>query len=679
MEKLYYEFDKEKLEKAIEKWVNFYNKNLGDIENAFLSFSDEFINNRIGIGEFLQAVNIIIKEFQYAPNSIALNRLLEKGIIKIKEHFESQGKKSDINIYEILIDIYYTEYEFDKAYSTAKELLEIDDNNKTALLSIAGYEGEIKDYKYEIIDAAIINNIALYYSDKYETAYYEYEYNKITDEKVQENINKSNTEEYFNKAEKYNKYLIAYSNSNDIYNIMEQYDIIKNPYIYVWCYYEKLTEPYLPMAQSNLGTLYKIKYLKDKDIVNYKNAEKLFQESIKNYENFYGNVHTYIKDPIINLVYLYYENGKYKKAHEIIYKYTNVLPKDSDYFMLLGRAIYKEKECKRNADIALEYLKESIRLLNFIDEGSFEYAMTEAFRSIMLIHEMQKKEHIHYDAARENLEQLNIYHLKKLEFSIPAVTIAFNIEAYELCSNIASYIIQNYDLDKDLYTRILKYLLESLHRGNKDNTETLINIFNKEDFYNYELIISLINECAKSEVLKEDINIENKNVLIDIYEIMSNTRKELVVMRLFDYVRNADAYANKTFDKDMNEEITNKVAKWKGENLNLKYNNKEYVLCYHFHSSNKIEKDENGDIIKDNRGKPLRRLPDKNWIAINQIRDSLAHRVNEKTSDVNEEIINAKKAREFINANFEYIIQCLFSVIIENNLLTDEKFRSDEF
>ena len=280
MEKLYYEFDKEKLEKAIEKWVNFYNKNLGDIENAFLSFSDEFINNRIGIGEFLQSVNIIIRKFQYAPNSIALNQLLEKGIIKIKEHFESQGKKSDINIYEILIDIYYTEYEFDKAYSTAKELLEIDDNNKTALLSIAGYEGEIKDYKYEIIDAAIINNIALYYSDKYETAYYEYEYNKITDEKVQENINKSNTEEYFNKAEKYNKYLIAHS--NDIYKIMEQYNIIKNPYIYVWCYYEKLTEPYLPMAQSNLGTLYKIKYLKDKDIVNYKNAEKLFQESIKN-------------------------------------------------------------------------------------------------------------------------------------------------------------------------------------------------------------------------------------------------------------------------------------------------------------------------------------------------------------------------------------------------------------
>ncbi|WP_181292135.1 hypothetical protein, partial [Brachyspira hampsonii] len=564
----------------------------------------------------------------------------------------------------------------DKAYSTAKELLEIDKNNKTALLSIAGYEGEINDYKYEIIDAAIINNMAFYYTNKYEEGYYEDEYNKIIDEKVQENINKSNNEVYFNKAEKYNKYLISYS--KDIYDLMEICN--KNTNIYIWCYHAKLWQPYLPMVQSNLGILYKIKYIKNKDIENYRKAEKLFQESIKNYKNFNENVvHTYIKDPIINLVSLYYENGKYKEAHEIIYKYTYVLPQDSDYFMLLGRAIYKKEECERNADRSLEYLKESIRLLNFIDEGSFKYGMTEAFRSIMLIYEMQQNGHINYDAARENLEQLYIYHLKKLEFSIPAVTIAFDIKAYELCSSIASYIIQNYDLEKDSYTIMLKYLLDSLHRANKDNTKTLINIFKKDDFNNYKLIIKLINECAKSEVLKEDTDIKNKNVLIDIYEIMSNTRKELVIMRLFDYVRNADAYANKTFDKDMKEEITNKVAKWKGDDISMKYNNKEYVLCYHFHSSNKIEKDENGNIVKDNRGKPLRRLPDKNWIAINQIRDSLAHRVNEKTSDVNKEIINAKKARVFINSNFEYIIKCLFNVIIKNNLLTDEQFRSDEF
>lgn len=90
--------------------------------------------------------------------------------------------------------------------------------------------------------------------------------------------------------------------------------------------------------------------------------------------------------------------------------------------------------------------------------------MTEAFRSIMLIYEMQQNGHIHYDAARENLEQLYIYHLKKLEFSIPTVKTAFDIEAYELCSDIANYIIQNYDLEKNLYTIMLKYLLYSLQR-----------------------------------------------------------------------------------------------------------------------------------------------------------------------------------------------------------------------
>lgn len=129
---------------------------------------------------------------------------------------------------------------------------------------------------------------------------------------------------------------------------MKQYNIIKNPYIYVWCYHAKLYQPYLPMVQSNLGTLYKIKYVKDKDIENYRKAEKLFQESIKNYKNFNENVvHAYIKDPIINLVSLYDENEKYEEAHEIIYKYTDILPKDSDYFMLLGRAIYKKKNAKK--------------------------------------------------------------------------------------------------------------------------------------------------------------------------------------------------------------------------------------------------------------------------------------------------------------------------------------------
>ncbi|PTY40514.1 hypothetical protein, partial [Brachyspira hampsonii] len=74
MEQLYYDFNKEKLGELIKKWIISSEKKLGDIENAFLYFSNEFINNKIDIGDFLQLVNFIIREFQFAENSIALNQ-----------------------------------------------------------------------------------------------------------------------------------------------------------------------------------------------------------------------------------------------------------------------------------------------------------------------------------------------------------------------------------------------------------------------------------------------------------------------------------------------------------------------------------------------------------------------------------------------------------------------------
>ena len=40
----------------------------------------------------------------------------------------------------------------------------------------------------------------------------------------------------------------------------------------------------------------------------------------------------------------------------------------------------------------------------------------------------------------------------------------------------------------------------SLHKLNKDNSKNLLDIFNNEDFKNYEYIIKLINECAGIEV-----------------------------------------------------------------------------------------------------------------------------------------------------------------------------------
>lgn len=174
---------------------------------------------------------------------------------------------------------------------------------------------------------------------------------------------------------------------------------------------------------------------------------------------------------------------------------------------------------------------------------------------------------------------------------------------------------------------------------------------------------------------------------------MSVSREELIVMRLFDYIRNADAYANMKINNDTEELETDRIARWKGENVEIK---NEYILCYHFHSSSEIQykKDEYGNFQLNEKGEKIpirisvrgerrktiwRKFPAENWIAVNQIRDTLAHRINENDTDVNEAIRTTKNAREFIEANFTSIIECLFNVIKENGLLTDDKFNSEDF
>lgn len=554
-------------------------------------------------------------------------------------------------------------YDNIKVYELSKELLDIDEGNKIALLYLSAYEGEGKNQKlifnYSISDLAILNNLANYYRDNNE----------------------------IDKAIKYYEIIISLTkNGNYLKEVL--------PYHYMWGYYRiSNTQPYLPVAQSNLGDCYHTKYKEDKNIENYRKAEKLYKESIKNYIEFYfkySGPQPYIKDPIINLVNLYYEEEKYKEAYNLIYKYSDLLPRDSDYYRLIGNCIYRENSCKETAEKSLESLKNSIRELNFIDPASFEYAMIDAFNTIMLMYEMQEKKHIFYDAAKESLNQLYVYNAEKPNFNLQALPISFKINDYELCSKIALYIIKNYPIEEKI---VLEYLIISLHRLNKDNSKNLLDIFNNEDFKNYEYIIKLINECVGIEVLNKSVKIKNKKILISLYEIMSVSRKELIVMRLFDYIRNADAYANMKINNDTEELETDRIARWKGENVEIK---NEYILCYHFHSSSEIQykKDEYGNFQLNEKGEKIpirisvrgerrktiwRKFPAENWIAVNQIRDTLAHRINENDTDVNEAIRTTKNAREFIEANFTSIIECLFNVIKENGLLTDDKFNSEDF
>lgn len=674
MEQLYLAFDEMELKKSLALFYEIFNRKNRDIENAFIEFADEYMKGKMSLAVFLQVVNLNIQSYQHVNRGIAHIERLLPAILNIKDYYNKKNEKVPADIYELLICIYNSKYDKESALLTSKELLSIDKENKVAKMSLASYEAEkeksIQNFSTE--DLAILNNRALFYS---------------------------NNEKYkdIDKSIEYNKYIIniMMENENYYYDIIGKYNINLNNcyYIYVWNYFGAILEPYLPVAQSNLGDCYHTKYKEDKNIENYRNAEKLYKESIKNYIEFYFKYSVpqpYIKDPIINLVNLYYEEEKFEEAHNLIYKYSDLLPIDSDYYRLIGNCIYRENPCKETAEKSLESLKNSIRELNFIDPASFEYAMIDAFNTIMLMYEMQEKKHISYDAAKESLNQLYVYNAEKPNFNLQALPISFKINDYELCSKIALYIIKNYPIEEKI---VLEYLIISLHKLNEDNSDKLLKIFNEKDFNNYEYIIKLINECAGIEVLNKSVKINNKKVLIDIYEIISVSRKELIVMRLFDYIRNADAYANMKINNDTEELETDRIARWKGENVEIK---NEYILCYHFHSSSEIQykKDEYGNFQLNEKGEKIpirisvrgerrktiwRKFPAENWIAVNQIRDTLAHRINENDTDVNEAIRTTKNAREFIEANFTSIIECLFNVIKENGLLTDDKFNSEDF
>lgn len=616
MEQLYLEFDKEEFEKNLELFKRLQDEKNGDLEEAFTLFADKYINGEMDLPVFLQVVNKLYYDIDNI-NNIALYQQLLEGIEKVKKY---EGKKDCkvgiINTYEILINIYNSMYDNIKVYELSKELLDIDEGNKIALLYLSAYEGEGKNQKlilnYSISDLAILNNLANYYRDNNE----------------------------IDKAIKYYEIIISLTkNGNYLKEVL--------PYHYMWGYYRiSNTQPYLPVAQSNLGDCYHTEYKEDKNIENYRNAEKLYKESIENYKKIR---HQYIKDPIINLANLYYEEKKYKEAHNLIYKYSDLLPRDSDYYMLIGNCIYRENPNEKNAKKSLEFLKESIRKINYIDSSSFEASMQGAlFYTIPLMYEMQEKKHIIYDAAKESLNQLYVYNAEKPNFNLQALPISFKINDYELCSKIALNIINNYNIDAETYKIVLEYYIKSLHYLDGDNHEKIINELNEIDFnISKVFLIDIINEIAGKTVIDNTIEIKNEKVLISLYEIMSFSRKELIVIRLLDYVRN--------------EHDKNKNKDWKDNIVKVKYKEKKYKLHYNYHC-----------FIKGKEG-----YNNNDYIAINQIRDTLSH--SEHKHEVNENVKEDEKAREFIEANFTSIIECLFNVIKENGLLTDDKFNSEDF
>lgn len=339
-----------------------------------------------------------------------------------------------------------------------------------------------------------------------------------------------------------------------------------------------------------------------------------------------------------------------------------------------------------------EYLIDIIKPYeSYIDYIKQKYGSIYKLEYMYFWHYHTYSEHINLEFFQNSLEELKELYNNMTEL-YNNITIEDNnsednnkgikIKIEDLLKNLSFALLLILEPNNIIITDRIKNKLEKQNESREKDKKInkLINTmdFNIIDFNIYkDTFVNLINEIAGKMVIDNSIEIKNKKVLIDIYEIMSVSREELIVMRLFDYVRNADAYVNPKTDKKTGKK--SKYAEWEGETLKINYKENEYILCYHFHTSSKKQVDENNKPIKDNNGRNIWRLPSENWIAINQIRDTLAHRINENDTDVNEIVITTEKAREFIEANFTSIIECLFNVIKENGLLTDDKFNSEDF
>ena len=103
MEQLYLEFDEMELKKNLALFYEIVNDKNGDMEEAFIEFSDRYIKGKMDLAIFLQVINIIILFIKSKENY----KKLLPAILRVKE-FMIKNKKQHINIiYELLIYIYY--------------------------------------------------------------------------------------------------------------------------------------------------------------------------------------------------------------------------------------------------------------------------------------------------------------------------------------------------------------------------------------------------------------------------------------------------------------------------------------------------------------------------------------------------------------------------------------------
>ncbi|MEI0559248.1 hypothetical protein [Brachyspira intermedia] len=637
---LYYDFNKEVVSEYINLFYtfgnNFNKKNVEEWRKGFEIIKDKYLNDELALCDFLQIINLVYKLLFYhfnGPNFYDNYSYLLPLLIDIKKYKENKKEKIDVNIYELLV---YICRRYDDPIITAKlldESLENYPDNKYILsISLDYFINEekavniIESSNYDDIDKiGLVYNIIFYYYRKDKDKY---------NSKIKEYCNF--LIETIKPYKYYHFYLSKYCNEEEI-----KWDM------YHWKY-----ENYL-LTTANLEEyerLYSLLFYNDEE-EQIKKYEKIIKGNTLNEEEF--------TNAILSLSSLYLRKNRYDDAYMLLIKYYDSkeinIAYNFLYRILLGKSIYKSKgENDISGRDACHWYKSAIERINYYRDK--EYAIKTMIDTIWEVNEMEKKGHAPLGYSKLLLKDLYYSHWYDICFQYFGYKLSYDVGDYNTCINIISDF-----KNSDIYKKILlskedeydldftKYMINSIHNLNTDNINELNKIFEEEDFSVYKnILIDLINKRAETELLNYDIEILNKEVLIELYRIISILRKDILIRELFDFVESA-------------EDCLNEVNKWKNTKLEkVNHLEKEYTLCYHYRSY-QINK----------------KMPD-NYVAVSQIRNTLTHRINENKG-IENFIKHKKDALNFIDMHFQSILKCLFDIIINHNLLVHEHFRSEEF
>uniref|UniRef100_UPI003F4C5FA3 hypothetical protein n=1 Tax=Brachyspira catarrhinii TaxID=2528966 RepID=UPI003F4C5FA3 len=651
---LYYEFDEKILFEYLYLFYTDYDyknrrfydkKRFNDWKEGFKILKEKYVNNELSLGNFLQVINQVFRILWYDfPENYDANindylTSLLVYLFELKKYKDEKNEQIDANIYELILHCSSLLSDVKCTLSIANEALKIYPNNKKYLLD-CNIQGVHIDKSIDIID----NQIKYHKNDDMEII-------RLVPPVICYLSNKDKNK-YYDKIKEYCNFLIkAMEPYGDYYNyLIRVYGKHKITLMYFWKYENYLSE------ESNLKSYHNLYHqIFDENI---DDKIKSYEEIINSSDDLYTQ-----KNNILELSFLYMKAKRYNDAYKLLEKCSeeSYFQLDFYYRILFGKAIYKiDENNESHYKIACEYFRAAIERIDYYDNK--EEAINIIFNTIKEVKEMEKKGHAPLGYSKFLLRHL-YYSQKEDSYFQYMETYKFaydEIEDYNICADIISDIKKS-----EIYNKVIlahkeefeqynfefpKYMINSIHNLNTDNINELNKIFEEEDFSVYKnILIDLINKRAETELLNYDIEILNKEVLIELYRIMSILIKDILIRELFDFVESAEDCLN------------NEVNKWKNIKLEkVNHLEKEYTLCYHYRSY-QINK----------------KMPD-NYIAVSQIRNTLTYRINENKG-IENFIKHKKDALNFIDMHFQSILKCLFDIIINHNILVHEHFRSEEF